>query len=216
MQKAIAYYRVSTGRQKRSGLGIQAQQKSVQDFADSNRLRIINDYIETNSGARNGRIGLVSALAECKQQNAILLISALDRLSRRVAFIATLLESEVDFIVVNHPNADDFTLHILAAVAQKERSDTSQRTIAALAAAKRRGVELGTFGKYVQSKKNRLRAERFAKKIRPVINALKKQGITTVRALACELNKMSVPTFYKDGHKWHPSTVHRLIKRLTQ
>lgn len=149
MQKAIAYYRVSTKRQGQSGLGQEAQQQAVASFANRNNYHLIEEFIETDSGARNGCIGLKAAIAECKEQNALLLIAKLDRLSRSVVFIATLMESDIDFIVVDNPYAERFTLHILAAVAQKEREDISKRTIDALAAAKRRGVVLGALaGKF--------------------------------------------------------------------
>jgi DNA invertase Pin-like site-specific DNA recombinase len=216
MKSAIAYYRVSTERQGRSGLGLEAQQKSVQDFARSNGFKLVNDFIEMESGKRNGRTGLVAALKECKRLNATLLIAKLDRLSRSVAFIAALMEASVDFKVVDNPFAEKFTLHILAAVAQKEREDISQRTIAALAAAKRRGVKLGKFGSNVLSKRNRIRAKKFAQKMRPLIVMLEKRGVITIRAITDELNRLNIPTFRNSGQKWHLYTVHTLIKRLNK
>lgn len=212
MKNAIAYYRVSTERQGRSGLGLEAQQRAVASYIEANGLTLIDEWEDINSGKRNDRPALKNALIECKKQKAVLIIAKLDRLSRSVAFISMLIEAKVDFKVVDNPYAEPFTLHILAAVAQKERTDTSQRTSAALEAAKIRGVELGKYGKHVLSKLNRFRAEAFAFKMMPIIEQLKSQGLNTVRAITLELNKMNVPTYR--NNKWHLSTVHKLIKRI--
>lgn len=215
MKKAIAYYRVSTGRQKKSGLGLEAQQKSISDFALHNDFLLTAEFVEAVSGRRNDRNMLITALATCKKDNATLLIAKLDRLSRNVAFIASLMESAVDFKIVDNPFADKFTLHILAAVAQKECEDNSQRTKAALAAAKKRGVILGKYGREVLSKQNRQTADVYASSIAGIISILKAKNIYTVRAITVELNRMDIPTFYNNG-KWHISSVHKLLKRLAK
>jgi len=215
MKRAIAYYRVSTKRQQRSGLGLDAQQKAVKDFARTYKFRLMNEFTEMRSGMRSGNPGLAEALALCLKKDAVLLIAKLDRLKRNVAFIATLMESGVRFIAVDDPFAEEFTLHIKAAMDQREGREISKRTIAALAAAKRRGTELGKFGRYVLSKRNKLRAERFAKKMRPVIASLKKQGVCTLREIRDALNKAEVPTYY-EGAKWHLNTVYNLIKRISK
>jgi DNA invertase Pin-like site-specific DNA recombinase len=214
MQKAIAYYRVSTKRQGRSGLGLEAQVKAIADFAKGNNLLLIEGYQETKSGERNGRIGLQAAMAACKKENAILVIAKLDRLSRSVAFIATLMESKVAFVVVDMPDAEPFVLHIHAAFAQKELVELRLRTKLSLAAAKARGVVLGKFGRYVLSERNRERAKNFAEKMRPIIERLRRRGIKTVRAIAAELNRLHIPTYRKDNAHWHSNTVHRLISRI--
>lgn len=216
MQKAIAYYRVSTKRQKRSGLGLEAQQKSVAEFAQANDFVLIEKHVEIMSGRRNKRQGLQTALAACKKEGAVLLIAKLDRLSRNVAFIATLMESRVDFKAIDAPFADKFTIHILAAVAEKEREDNSIRTTAALAAAKRRGVLLGKNGRYVLSKRNKERAGKFAAKMNPVIQGIKKRGIKSMRAITAELNRLQIPTFSKQEAHWHPTTVCRLLNRIQE
>lgn len=213
MKKAIAYYRVSTGRQQRSGLGLEAQKKSIADFAAYNDFVLTAEFIEAESGKRNDRNILNNALIACKRDNAILLIAKLDRLSRNVAFIASLMESAVDFKVVDNPFAEKFTLHILAAVAQKEREDISQRTTAALAAAKQRGVILGRYGREILSKRNKKKADVYALSLSAIISDLQKRKFCTVRAIAAELNRLAVPTFYPNG-KWHICTVHNLLKRL--
>ena len=212
MQTAIAYYRVSTERQGRSGLGLEAQQKAVGSFLEANDFVLIDEFIEVNSGNRNHNYGLKNALRECKKRNAVLVIAKLDRLSRSVAFISTLMESDVDFRIVDNPYAEDFTLHILAAVAEKERKDISKRTTAALAAAKLRGVELGKHGRYVLSNVNRFYAIMFASKMRRIIEGLKSEGFNTVRELSNELNRRRIKTPQKK--RWHPSTVYKLVKRI--
>lgn len=212
MQSAIAYFRVSTQKQERSGLGLEAQEQAVRAFAKANGYNLLNEYIEVNSGTRNHKYNLKVVLAECRKYNAVLIIAKLDRLSRNVAFISTLMESGVEFKSVDNPYAERFTLHILAAVAEKERADNSQRTTAALAAAKSRGVELGKYGRYVLSKINHRDALAFASKMEPVITEIRGKGLKTVRAITAELNRLKVPTYR--NHKWYLSTVHNLIKRI--
>lgn len=213
MQPVIAYYRVSTKRQGKSGLGLEAQRQAVGSFVAANDFTLIDEFIEVESGKRNYyKYALTAALSECKREHAMLLIAKLDRLSRNVAFISALMETRVDFRIVDNPYAEKFTLHILAAVAEKEREDTSKRTSAALAAAKLRGVELGKHGKHVLSKVNRFNADMFAQKMKPIIDELKSKGLTTVRGITEELNKRKIPTYKK--HKWHISSVHRLLKRM--
>ena len=214
MKKAIAYYRVSTRRQQRSGLGLDAQQKAVRDFARTEHFTLTEEFIERRSGMRIGNPELSKALAGCRKQNAVLLIAKLDRLKRNVAFIATLMESCVRFITVDDPFAEEFTLHIKAAVGQKEGRDISKRTKEALAAAKRRGTELGKFGRYVLSIRNKKQADDFALALEPIIGRLQREGIITIRAITRELNRLHVPTF-QNGH-WHISTVYKVMHRLNQ
>lgn len=214
MKKAIAYYRVSRKRQEMSGLSLEAQQKAVMDFARAWKFEIMKEYQERRSGMKIGHPKLSEALAQCMKQNAVLLIAKLDRLKRNVAFIAALMESRVPFIVVEQPYAEEFELHITAAVAQKEGRDISKRTKDALAAAKRRGTELGKFGRYVQSKRNKKLSFGFALKMKPTIIALVKQGFKSTRAITNELNRREIPTYRDDGSKWHVSTVHNVLKRL--
>jgi DNA invertase Pin-like site-specific DNA recombinase len=141
--KFIAYYRVSTDRQGKSGLGLNAQRKAVEDYLNGGRWTLVNEFTEIESGKRNDRPKLEEALAACKKQKAKLVIAKLDRLSRNLAFIATLMESGVEFVAVDNPHATKLTIHILAAVYQHEREMISQRTKDALAAAKKRGQRLG-------------------------------------------------------------------------
>src|SRR2546421_2783287 len=139
----IAYFRVSTDKQGKSGLGLEAQRKAVLDYLNGGRWELVQEFVEVESGKHNERPQLQAALAACKKHRARLVIAKLDRLSRNLAFIATLMESGVEFVAVDNPHANKLTVHILAAVAQHEREMISERTTAALQAAKARGVRLG-------------------------------------------------------------------------
>jgi len=144
MTKLIAYYRVSTKKQQASGLGLEAQKDAVYRYAQQNGLEVVGVYQETESGKNHeNRPELRLALEQCELTGAKLVIAKLDRLSRNVAFLANLMESRVQFVACDNPQANELTIHILAAVAQEERRAISQRTKAALAAAKARGVQLG-------------------------------------------------------------------------
>ena len=131
--KFIAYYRVSTDRQGKSGLGLDAQRKAVDDYLNGGRWTLVDHFTEVESGKRNDRPELEKALAACKKHKAKLVIAKLDRLSRNLAFIATLTDSGVEFVAVDNPHANKLTIHILAAVYQHEREMISERTKAALA-----------------------------------------------------------------------------------
>jgi DNA invertase Pin-like site-specific DNA recombinase len=214
MKKAIPYYRVSTERQGHSGLGLEAQQKSVRDYAACHHLELVFEFTEIESGKKNKRPGLLQAIEACKQHKATLLIAKLDRLSRNVAFISKLMESGVDFVAVDNPNANKLMVHIMAAFAEYERDQISQRTKAALAAAKERGVKLGVNGKEILSQKNKDAAKLFASNMKPVIENLYQQGITTIREITERLNTDQIKTYQGDNCRWHKNTVHTLIKRI--
>lgn len=141
--KAVCYYRVSTDRQGRSGLGLEAQQAAVAAYCAANSLEVVQEYTEIESGRKNDRPVLSLALAHAKKAHARLVIAKLDRLARNVAFIATLMESGVDFAACDMPEASRLVLHIMAAVAEAEALAISQRTKAALEAYKARGGKLG-------------------------------------------------------------------------
>ena len=143
MAAFIAYYRVSTDRQGASGLGLEAQRAAVKAFIGRSD-KLIAEYKEVESGKRHdNRPQLLAALAECKKRKATLVIAKLDRLSRNVKFISTLMDGDVDLVCCDMPQATRLTLHIMAAMAEHEREMISTRTKAALAAAKKRGVRLG-------------------------------------------------------------------------
>lgn len=211
MKQAIAYYRVSTSRQGRSGLGLEAQQNTVKNYCEKNDYDLLSEVVEIKS-TRKQRIRLLDALSMCREQQATLIVARLDRLGRDVEEIAGIVKSNVNIVVVDNPHANRFTIHILAAVAEDDRQRISEATKGALKAAKKRGVVLGRNGKAL-SKVNREAAEKFAQKLLPLINRFSKKGIISVRAISEELNRKSIPTF-REGARWHPSTVYKLMKRL--
>lgn len=211
MKQAIAYYRVSTRKQGKCGLGLKAQEFVVRNFCKYNNFDIVDEVIEVKS-TRKFRDGLQEALEQCKKRKCIFIAARLDRMGRDVEEIAAIIKSDVEVMIVDTPNASDFLLHIQAAVAQDARDRISINTKNALAAAKRKGVILGKNGKAL-SETNKRAAENFAKKLSPLLASLKMKGITTVRAISKELNKRGIKTFRRDG-RWHPTTVHSLLNRL--
>ncbi|EHQ29784.1 recombinase family protein [Mucilaginibacter paludis] len=216
MKKAIAYYRVSTGRQAESGLGIEAQVKAVRDFATNNDYSLEKEYIEIESGKNNHRPVLKSALLQCKRRQATLMVAKLDRMSRNLNFVTGLLEAGIDFKAIDVPTGEKFVMHIMAAVAEHERDQISKRTSLALQAAKAKGVELGTYGRYVLSKENRELSHRFALAMLPTITGLLKDGFETVRAITDELNRLKIPTYRNNGSKWHVGTVHKVMTQINK
>lgn len=140
--KYVAYYRVSTDKQANSGLGLEAQRAAAHRFADGS---IICEFVECESGRKSNRPQLNAAIQSCKNTGATLLVAKLDRLARNVLFIAQVMESGVDFIACDMPNVNRFTVHILAAVAEEESRLISERTKAALAARKARGLPVGGY-----------------------------------------------------------------------
>lgn len=139
----VAYYRVSTDKQGQSGLGLEAQRAAVELHARSVGAEVVAEFQDVESGRKADRVGLLAALAACRSKRATLLIAKLDRLARSVAFISNLMEGGVDFVAADMPTVNRLTVHVLAAVAEHEREMISQRTKAALAAAKARGTRLG-------------------------------------------------------------------------
>ena len=139
----VAYFRVSTDRQGKSGLGLEAQRASVINYLNGGTWELVGEFVEVESGKHSDRPRLAEALQACRKHRAKLVIAKLDRLSRNLAFIATLMESGIEFVAVDNPHANKLTVHILAAVAQHEREAISERTKDALRAAKARGTKLG-------------------------------------------------------------------------
>jgi DNA invertase Pin-like site-specific DNA recombinase len=219
--KFVAYHRVSTDKQGRSGLGLDAQRNAVEDYIDGGRGELVAEYVEVESGKRDDRPELERALHRCKVTGSTLLIAKLDRLSRNVAFISNLMDSGVDFVAVDFPQANRLTVHILAAVAEHEREMISQRTKAALAAAKARGVRLGNpnGAAHLRGRGNteavealRAGADAFAGDMAPVLEDVRAEGHASYRAMARELNRRGILTVR--GGRWHPATVRNLIRRL--
>jgi len=213
--KFIAYYRVSTDKQGRSGLGLEAQQRAVRDHLGSNGWELIAEYTEVESGKKNARPKLDTALAQCRREKATLVIAKLDRLSRNAAFLMALREASVDIRAVDMPEANKFIFGIMALVAEHERDQVSIRTIAALAAAKARGVKLGSpdpsKGRAVAAEVNREKATRFAANVLPVVREIQESGATSLRAIAKALNARGVQTARRG--RWGPQAVANVIAR---
>lgn len=203
----IAYYRVSTDRQGRSGLGLDAQRAAVASYTQG-RGEILSEYTEIESGRKNDRPQLAAALIECRRRKARLIIAKLDRLARNVAFIAHLMDSGADFIACDMPDANRLTIHILAAVAEHEREAISARTKDALAAARARGQQLGNPNPAPAAAQARAVAsahlDTHRAQVRPIVADLHAQGLG-LRAIARELNARGIPT--ARGKQWEAATV---------
>jgi len=213
--KFIAYFRVSTDRQGKSGLGLEAQRKSVHDYLDGGRWELVAEFTEVESGKRSDRPELEKALAACKKFKAKLVIAKLDRLSRNLAFIAALMDSGVEFTAVDIPHANKLTIHILAAVALHEREIISARTSAALQAAKARGKRLGN-PKISEAQRHAVRArrekaDRYSANVLPVIREIQDSGIKSLRGIARALAARGVRT--ARGGAWTPVQVSDILRR---
>lgn len=210
--KFVAYYRVSTTRQGESGLGLEAQKKTVMDYLNGGKWELIGEFTEVISGKKQNRPELNKALEVAKTAGATLIVAKMDRLGRRASHLLTMLdESGVRFVFADRPNATELEIGIRAVVAQEEGRAISARTKAALQAAKARGVKLGKNGK-VLAAANKAEAARFAKELHPIIKEIRKAGITTVRGICEELNRRGIKA--ARGGLWYVPQVHALLKRL--
>lgn len=221
--KFVAYERVSTARQGRSGLGLEAQRKAIDDFTVSREANVIGRFTEVESGRNDARPELARALHLAKLTGATLVIAKLDRLSRNAVFLLTLRDSGVRFLAVDMPEANDLTVGIKALVAQQEREAISRRTKEALAAAKARGVKLGNpngaaalqrAGKGGAALRATVvaNADAHAIDLTGVLMDIRAQSHQTLRAMACELNRRGILT--RRGRIWHVSSVRNLIRRI--
>jgi DNA invertase Pin-like site-specific DNA recombinase len=209
----IAYYRVSTAQQGRSGLGLEAQRAAVATFAKAEGLEVAAEFTEVETGkgadALDKRPQLAAALKAAKRAKVSVCVAKLDRLSRDVAFISGLMAQRVPFIVCAlGRNVDPFTLHIYAALAEQERRMISQRTSAGLAAAKARGVQLGKTGKALAARNAAAAAERDAA-LRPILAELAGRPL---RVAAEELTRRGIAA--PRGGAWNAVTVMRTLRRL--
>jgi DNA invertase Pin-like site-specific DNA recombinase len=213
VQQAIAYYRVSTARQGRSGLGIEAQREAVTRFANTENFEILDEFVEVETGkgadALDRRPQLAAALATGRAKRCPVIVAKLDRLSRDVAFVARLMAEKIPFIVAElGRDADPFMLHLYAALAEKERRLISERTKAALTAKRSQGTRLGNRSNASQAAAKGRRsmsdeADAFAQGVRPIIELLKSSGVADLRGLANALNARGVRT--ARGGRWHVS-----------
>jgi DNA invertase Pin-like site-specific DNA recombinase len=221
--KIIAYLRVSTAKQGHSGLGLEAQRTAIESYAERVKGKIVQSFTEVESGKVNHRPQLAKALHLAKVTGATLVIAKLDRLSRNAAFLLTLRDSGVKFVAADLPDANELTVGIMALVAQQEREAISRRTREALAAAKRRGIKLGNpngaralrrakTGNAASVAVIRSKADAHAGNLRPVVEALKSEGVTSLGAIASQLNERGMLT--PRGGRWHKSSVRNLIERL--
>ena len=221
--RLVAYERVSTARQGKSGLGLEAQRRAIGDFASSRGVEVIGRFTEVESGRKADRPELTKALNLAKLTGATLVIAKLDRLSRNAAFLLTLRDSGVRFLAVDMPEANDLTVGIMALVAQQEREAISRRTKEALAVAKARGVRLGNpngaaalrrAGKGGVALRRAIsrNADQHAQDLAPVLGDLQQQGITTLRGIAAALSERGMLT--RRGGRWHVSNVRNLLRRL--
>jgi len=212
MTKYVAYFRVSTSKQGQSGLGLEAQQEAVKQYDDS----IIHSFTEIESGKNDSRIQLAAAIELCRINGASLLIAKLDRLSRDAAFLMTIRKSGVDIVAADMPNASTLEFGIKAIFAQHEREEISKRTKAALAAAKARGVKLGTKSPAISSAAGvaalQANAEQFALTVLPLIRDLKAAGYTSLRQIAAALTERKVATV-RGNTNWSASQVSNIIAR---
>ena len=219
MTKYVAYARVSTAKQGRSGLGLEAQHAAIHSFLKEGDKLLTPTYVEVESGKNAARPELAKALERAKLTGATLLVAKLDRLSRNVAFISALMDSVVDFVACDQPHATRFTIHILAAVAEHERKMISERTKVALQAAKERGVKLGGFrGVRVDQAKgaaaNVAKGMAFAGSLQDAIGELQREGVTTYSGIARGLDALGIQT--SQGKSWQATQVARVLSRLGQ
>src|SRR6476661_2141119 len=222
MERAIAYLRVSTQRQHRSGLGLDAQRATIERFANAESLAISAEFVEFESGkgadALDRRPQLAAALAAAKASKCSVVVAKLDRLSRDVAFVAGLMAQRVPFIVAElGRDADPFMLHLYAALAEKERRLISERTTAALQAKRASGAKLGnptnlciagSMGRIAQAQV----ADEFATNLRPLVQAIQNVGAATLSEIASALNARGARP--ARGGKWHRSSVRNLLARI--
>jgi DNA invertase Pin-like site-specific DNA recombinase len=208
VREAIGYIRVSTARQGRSGLGLEAQQAAIAKFAEAEAFALVETFTETESGADDDRPQLNAAIERARKLKAPVICAKLDRLSRDVHYISGLMKHRVPFIVAElGSDTDPFLLHLYAALAEKERALISRRTKDALAAAKARGVVVG--GMRDKSLELQAEARERAEALRPLFAEL--AGMSA-NAVAAELNERKVPT--PQGGSWHAGTVIRVRRRL--
>jgi DNA invertase Pin-like site-specific DNA recombinase len=212
----IAYLRVSTDRQGGEGYGIEAQRKAVRDRLDGGKWKLIGEYVEVESGRRRSRPKLAEALAACKKHKAKLIVGKLDWLARDTRFLLAVLDSGVEVLFCDLPQIPGamgcFLVTLLAVVAELEAGLISERTKAALAAAKRRGVQLGVTGAETLAPRWRAEAAQRAATLAPIVRELQSKGYS-LRRMAAELTRRKIAT--PRGGKWHAETVKMVVRRLT-
>jgi len=216
MKTLVAYYRVSTPKQGIDGYGMAAQREIVSRYVTSQSGQLLAEYSEVETGKADDRPELKKALALVKRNKATLVIAKLDRLSRNAAFLLTLQNAGCDFVCCDCPNADKFTIGILALVAQRERELISERTKAGMAIAKSRGAKIGTQDPAASVKSMVAGAQEakavFAAKMGAVIAEIRSSGVSTLQGVADCLNRRGYTT--RTGKQWFPATVRNLLAAI--
>jgi DNA invertase Pin-like site-specific DNA recombinase len=225
--KIVTYRRVSTQKQGKSGLGLEAQEAAIQAFASARSAKIIAQYTEIESGKANERPQLAAALHHAKVTGAVLIIAKLDRLSRNASFTLTLRDSGVHFVCCDMPEANDLTIGVLAVVAQAEAKAISERTKNALQIARKSFAKIGQRlgnpngaaalrrarkGNKAAIAQVKVNADQRARDLAPVVEDIRKGGALTLEAIAEELNSREMMT--PRGGRWYPSSVSNLLRRL--
>lgn len=230
--KYVAYYRVSTAKQGVSGLGLEAQQEAVRSYLNGGSWELIGEFTEVESGKHSDRKVLTQAMDRCRLTGATLLIAKLDRLSRNVHFLSGLMEQRVPFVACDMPDANNLTVHIMAAVAEQEAKAISARTKAAMGSIKAR-LAAGEqhvsrrSGKVIARLGNpnglsvsnpelgaaavRAKAQAFAASVLPTIREIQAQGGMSLAAIAARLDEMHVRS--AAGKPWTPMGVKRVLDR---
>lgn len=221
--KFISYLRVSTERQGKSGLGLEAQREAIERYLNGGQWKLLGEFIEVESGKKNERPKLQEALAACQRTGATLIIAKLDRLSRNVAFIANLMDSGVEFVACDFPTANRLTIHILAAMAEYERDMISKRTKDALQAAKVRGKRLGTpenlseasasNGRVLGTEARKKMADNFANGLYVILDSYLKEGMS-LNSIARKLNNDGILSATGKTGVWTPTAVKNILARV--
>jgi DNA invertase Pin-like site-specific DNA recombinase len=215
----VSYLRVSTDKQGRSGLGIEAQRAAVSSYLTGFGAARLAEFVEVESGKRDDRPELARALAECRVRKATLVIAKIDRLARDAHFLLGLQRSGIAFTAADMPNASRLTVGIMAMVAEEERRAISERTKAALAAAKARGVKLGgrvenlknaELGRQKAAEARHAKAASRIADLAPIVEAIRSEGITSATGIAKALNERGIPT--TRGGRWQAVQVQRILR----
>ena len=206
MTEYVVYYRVSTERQGRSGLGLDAQRAMVDAFLQPGDI-VMDEFTEIQSGKKDDRVKLWKAINLVKKTRSKLLIPKLDRFSRKVSFISGIIDQGVELVVCEHPNVNTFFLHLLACFAEEERRQISERTKAALKMAKNRGTVLGRHSHQLAATRRENRRKFALENENTLSTALTEAG--SISAAARWLNDRKVPT--SNGGRWHPQTVKNYV-----
>jgi DNA invertase Pin-like site-specific DNA recombinase len=223
--KFVAYIRVSTQKQGKSGLGLEAQREAITNYLNGGKWSLAGEFVEVESGKRNDRPELAKALALCRLHKATLLVAKLDRLARNVAFVSALMESKVKFVAVDLPEANNLTVHIMAAMAEYEADAIRERTRLALAAAKARGTALGgrrvsadrwariaSKGRKAGTLKRSEESSKWAQDVLPVIEDIRQSGAVSLRQIAEALNARGIET--RRGGRWSAVQVQRALSHV--